>query len=98
MTERDVFIAALQQQDPEQRQAYLDGACAQRPELREQVEGLLRLHHGAGSFLEGPAAETPPATGAFQGAAERAPSAPEAAGAVVGPYELVERIGEGGMG
>ena len=68
MTERDVFIAALQQEDPAQRRAYLDGACAHQPELRRQVEHLLRLHEGAGSFLEGPAAAAA-ATGAFPGPA-----------------------------
>ena len=48
MTEREVFIAALQKEDPAQRQAYLDEACAQQPELRQQVEQLLRLFGGAG--------------------------------------------------
>ena len=95
MTERDVFIAALQQDDPADRRAYLDGACAEKPELRRQVEHLLRLHEGAGSFLEAPAVET--ATAAFADAAGQAPPG-EAAGAVIGPYELLQRIGEGGMG
>src|SRR5947209_7628819 len=95
MTERDVFIAALQQQEPGQRRAYLDGACADRHELREQVEGLLRLHQGAGSFLENPAAEA--TTGVFSGSGGQ--DSPDAApGAVLGPYRLIERIGEGGMG
>src|SRR4051812_13948928 len=96
MTERDVFIAALQQEDPARRRAYLDEACAGRPELRRQVEDLLRLHEAAGGFLEQPAAGSTP-TGAFQGAAEPAP-APEAAGAAVGRYRLLEQVGEGGMG
>src|SRR5215831_4506523 len=96
MTERDLFIAALQQEDPAGLRAYLDGACAGRPELRRQVEQLLRLHDGAGSFLEKPAAE-PAATGAPPDAAEQAPS-PEAPGAVIGPYKLLEPVGEGGMG
>src|SRR3954464_12872758 len=96
MTERDVFIAALQREDPAERRAYLDGACARKPELREQVEDLLRLHKGAGSFLERPAAETP-ATGTFTNAAEQAPS-PAAPGAIIGRYKLIEQIGEGGMG
>src|SRR5262245_53595920 len=95
MTEREVFIAALQQEDPERRRAYLDGACSGKPELREQVECLLRLHQGAGSFADGPAPEA--ATGAFAGAAKQAPAG-EAAGALVGPYKLLQQIGEGGMG
>src|SRR5256884_4041350 len=96
MTERDIFIAALQKEDPAERQAYLDEAGARHPELRQQVENLLRLYAGAGSFLEQPAAAAP-ATGAFPGAAEQAPS-PEAPGATIGPYKLLEQIGEGGMG
>src|SRR4051794_25925174 len=91
MTERDVFIAALQQDDPNRRRAYLDGACAGQPEVRRQVEQLLRLHEGAGSFLERPAA----ATGAFH-EAEQAPG--EAPGAMVCAYKLIQQIGEGGMG
>src|SRR5437764_3209520 len=96
MTERDIFVAALQKDDPAERQAYLDEACAGQPELRRQVEHLLRLHEGAGSFLEKPAAESP-ATGAISGAAEQA-SSPEVPGGLIGPYKLIEQIGEGGMG
>src|SRR4051794_20423959 len=96
MSERDIFIAALQQQDPAQRRAFLDETCAGQPELRQQVEHLLRLHEGAGSFLEKPAAEAG-ATGPFPNAPERA-SAGEASGARIGPYKLIEQIGEGGMG
>src|SRR5438874_13627131 len=96
MTERDLFVAALQKDDPAERQAYLDEACAGQPELRRQVENLLRLHEGAGSFLEQPAAASA-ATGAFQNAAGHA-SPPEAPGAVIGTYKPLEQIGEGGMG
>jgi serine/threonine protein kinase len=96
MSERDIFIAALQQPDPVQRRAFLDAACFDQPALRQQVEHLLQLHEGAGSFLENPAAASP-ATGPFPDAAEPASSG-EAPGAVIGPYKLIEQIGEGGMG
>src|SRR5215468_8838094 len=96
MTERDIFIAALQTEGPAQRQAYLDEACAGRPELRQQVDDLLRLYEGAGSFLEQPAAE-PSVTGAFSSVPEQGPP-PEAPGTMIGPYKLVEQVGEGGMG
>src|SRR5262249_43556964 len=86
----------LQKDDPAERQAYLDQACAGQTALRQQVEHLLRLHEGAGSFLQNPAAESA-ATGGYQGAAEAAASS-EAAGTVIGPYKLIETIGEGGMG
>src|SRR3954447_1977953 len=96
MTERDVFIAALQREDPAERRAYLDGACAQKPQLRREVEHLLRLHEGAGSFLQVPVVET--ATGATPGATEQTSSLEEGTGTVIGPYELLQRLGEGGMG
>ena len=96
MTERDIFIAALQKDDLAQRQAYLEEACTQQPELREQVENLLRLYESAGSFLQKPAAASA-ATGAFQGAVDST-SSPEAPGTIIGPYKLLQQIGEGGMG
>jgi tetratricopeptide (TPR) repeat protein len=102
MTERDIFITALQKDDPAERQAYLAEVCAGQPKLREQVEGLLRLYQQAGSFLEQPAAAPPGgATGAFAaGGAEHPSSAEhEEVGAVIaGRYKLAEQIGEGGMG
>src|SRR5262245_15756969 len=95
MSERDIFIAALQQEGAAQRQAFLDQACAGQPDLRQQVEQLLRLHEGAGSFLEKPAGELV-ATGPLQDTAGQASH--EASGASIGPYKLVELLGEGGMG
>jgi serine/threonine protein kinase/tetratricopeptide (TPR) repeat protein len=96
MTERDIFIAALQVDDPAKREAYLNEACAKRPELLRQVEDLLRLYENAGSFLQEPAAESAD-TGAFQNTAEPAASI-ETPGAMIGLFKLLEQIGEGGMG
>ena len=96
MTERDIFIAALQEEDPVHRLAYLDEACAGQPELRQQVDDLLRVHEGAGSFLQKPAVEAA-MTGPLQDTAERA-EVREGPGTVIGPYKLLEQIGEGGFG
>src|SRR6516165_2113153 len=93
MSERDIFIAALQKDDPAQRQAYLEEACAGQPELRRQVENLLRLHEGAGSFLDQPA-QTP--TKSPYSTVE--PPGREKLGTFIGPYKLIELVGEGGMG
>src|SRR5262245_3080934 len=91
MSEREIFIAALQKNDPAQRQVYLDQACSGQPDLRKQVEDLLGLYQGAGSFLEKPAAESAaPATLDH-------PSL-EYPGSQIGPYQLMEQIGEGGFG
>jgi WD40 repeat protein/serine/threonine protein kinase len=67
--------------------AYLDQACAANPALRASVEALLRANVGATGFLERSA---PAAT------IDQPPS--EQAGSLIGPYKLLEQIGEGGMG
>jgi serine/threonine protein kinase len=88
MNERDIFDAALSIDDPARRAAYLDRACAGRPGLREHIDGLLRASEQVGSFLESPALAAPaPAEGPVSGP-----------GTVIGPYKLMEQIGEGGMG
>ncbi len=99
MTERDIFIAALQQPGPAERAAYLDRACGGDPALRGRVVELLREQEQLGSFLEQPA-EVPGGTGPFTPASgEVIPTAPaEGPGAVIGPYKLLQQIGEGGMG
>jgi serine/threonine protein kinase/WD40 repeat protein len=57
MGERDIFLNALDREDPVARAAYLDVACADRPDLRRRIERLLRAHKVGGSFLEESAPE-----------------------------------------
>src|SRR5262249_45161607 len=56
MSERSIFLNALDREDPAERAAYLDQACAGRPELRRRIERLLQAHVEE-SFLEVPAPE-----------------------------------------
>ncbi len=91
-----VFSAALDCGSADERQAYLDRACAGDPALRQRVEALLRAHERAGGFLGPPGPEE---TAAREPSAESSPAAaPEAGTIVAGRYKLLERIGEGGMG
>ena len=86
----EIFNEALDRGSPAERAAYLDRACAGDPALRARVEALLAVHDRAGEFLEAPAlAPTIDAS---------PPEPAECAGTVIGPYKLLERIGEGGMG
>jgi eukaryotic-like serine/threonine-protein kinase len=89
MNADDIFQAALEQATPAERAAYLDAVCAHDPNLRARVEGLLQSHEQAGSFLERPL---------FDNAATVSQPSPEAPATVIGPYKLIEQIGEGGMG
>src|SRR5262245_7514429 len=90
MQEQSIFIEALERENPAERAAFLDRACAADPALRQRVERLLQRHQQAGPFLE------PPATG-LAATVEEQPLA-ERPGTVIGPYKLLEQIGEGGMG
>src|SRR5262245_10373249 len=57
MTERSVFLVALEYDDPGERSAYLDRACAGDAALRAEVEQLLSAHERSGSFMGRPAPE-----------------------------------------
>ena len=52
MSPREIFVSALDIDDAVQRRAYLDVQCAGNEELRQEIDGLLRAHDDAGSFLE----------------------------------------------
>src|SRR5262249_9159790 len=90
MNERELFIAALQTEDTRQRLAYLREACGPNPALLERVEGLLRVYEGAGTFLESGVADPIPTVDQSLFC--------ERPGTLVGPYKLLQEIGEGGMG
>src|SRR5215467_4769970 len=57
MSERTIFLTALEKRDPAERASYLGNACAGDLILRQRVEALLRSHDDAGSFLEAPIGE-----------------------------------------
>jgi tetratricopeptide (TPR) repeat protein len=85
-----VFFAALAEGSPQGRAAYLDAACAGDPDLRRRVEKMLAAQERAGSFMDRPAGR--PVVTVDE------PPVLEQPGTVIGPYKLLEQIGEGGMG
>src|SRR5262249_41401207 len=86
---REIFLAALEQA-PDQRDAYLDQLCGGDEALRRTVAVMLKAHAaGEGPLDRGALRDE--RTGAHETAAE-------APGTVIGPYKLVQQIGEGGMG
>jgi serine/threonine protein kinase/WD40 repeat protein/tetratricopeptide (TPR) repeat protein len=90
MKPEDILLAAVEKKTPAERAAYLDGACGPDADLRAEVEALLQAHEAAGSFLEQPLFEPTPTV-------DQLPAA-EGPGTRIGPYKLLQQIGEGGFG
>jgi serine/threonine protein kinase len=86
----EIFWEAFQLAPGDRRESYLDGACGTDTELRQRVEKLLHVQPKLQEFLEAPFAGPAPAVD-FASLSERP-------GSVIGPYKLLEQIGEGGMG
>jgi serine/threonine protein kinase len=85
LTEEEIFNAALQKPAAE-RAAFLDRACQGDTLLRAAVEALVAAHEVPDSFLEAPLGE----------ATIEQPT--ERLGTQIGPYKLLQQIGEGGFG
>jgi eukaryotic-like serine/threonine-protein kinase len=91
----DLYHAALEQ-EPAARGAFLAGACDSDSELRREVESLLAQASGD-SPLNRPAWEG----GLASDAAPMTPdgqSGPFKAGGAIAHYQIVSKLGEGGMG
>jgi len=89
MKEEQIFQDAIEQ-PADQRTAFLLDACGDDVALRERVEVLLKAHASPGSFLGSPAAELAATTDTC--------FITEQPGTIIGPYKLLQQIGEGGMG
>jgi WD40 repeat protein/serine/threonine protein kinase/tetratricopeptide (TPR) repeat protein len=85
-----IFSEALATEDPKERKKYLDMVCEGNQKLRAEIEKLLDAHVEAGNFLESPAVD-------INATIDFSPLI-EGPGTKIGHYELLELIGEGGMG
>jgi serine/threonine protein kinase/WD40 repeat protein len=98
----ELFLQALERRGLGERQAYLDSACAGDAALRAEVEALLDASARAGTFLEAPAAGFPSPLGGeglmARGVGAAGEPIRERPGTVIGPYKLLEQIGEGTFG
>jgi Flp pilus assembly protein TadD len=90
MQEQSIFIEALEKDDPDQRAAFLDRVCGDDAALRQRIDKLLQRHQQADDFLERPAADL--------GVTVDQPPLSERPSPMIGPYKLLQPIGEGGMG
>ena len=84
---KTIFLNALEIASEADRQAYIEAQCAGDEALRREVAALVEEHQHVGSFLDQ--------------AKFRATSVHESSdrlGTSIGPYKLLQQIGEGGMG
>jgi serine/threonine protein kinase len=90
----DIFVRAAEIDSPADRRLFVEQQCGGNAAIQAQVESLLAAGGQIGSFLDRPAVASP------QGNGETAPFRPltEGPGTVIGPYKLLEQIGEGGFG
>jgi serine/threonine protein kinase/tetratricopeptide (TPR) repeat protein len=89
LDEASIFNAARQIQTPEARRQYIQEACGADLDLQRRVEALLRAHEDQETFLTSPTVELRSLLDA---------SADEGPDTSIGPYRLIDRIGQGGMG
>ncbi|HEX2475066.1 MAG TPA: serine/threonine-protein kinase [Lacipirellulaceae bacterium] len=84
---QSIFISAVENYAPDEWNKFLDDACREDVALRQRVELLLRAHQGEDSLLDrGDVDSSDVGTIAEQ------------PGTVIGPYKLLQQIGEGGFG
>jgi serine/threonine protein kinase len=111
---RAIFDQAREIDSPDERAAFLNRACAHTPDVRAEVEALLRAGAAAGSFLETPAAgrlagalpggsggddtRTGPAALVDEPLDFLEPSDKPGSIGRLGHYEVREVVGCGGMG
>jgi serine/threonine protein kinase/tetratricopeptide (TPR) repeat protein len=86
---KSIFLAAIDEHAPEQWPAFLEQACAGDILLRAAVEKLLRAQSEMGTFHEARRFAPPPTVDE---------PITERPGTIIGPYKLLEQIGEGGFG
>jgi hypothetical protein len=84
-----VFLKAVEECEPGKWSDFLDVTCEGDSDLRRRVEVLLEAHLGEDSLFDDQA-----------GAASPTLDQPitEKPGTQIGPYKLLQQIGEGGMG
>ena len=85
----EIFSGALTRRLPAERAAYLDGACRGDPDLRARVDARLAAHEDAQGFLEESAVGAVRGENGLEG---------EGPGSRIGPYKILQLIGEGGFG
>ena len=86
---KEIFYAALELSDPDERLEYVERSCGTKAELRRRVHALLAANEAAGSFMDHRQPDNDLATYVHR---------TEGPGSVIDHYKLLEQIGEGAFG
>lgn len=92
---QDVFANALEIADASERRAMLDRACAGQPQLRERIDLLLVAHEKSDDFISDCISVVAGSVGEMTPSSE---PGEDLIGSRIGPYKLLQKIGEGGGG
>ena len=93
-----IFCGAIEIASGEERAAFIARACGPDEGLRRRVGRLVDAHFQAGSFLESPVDAPTDLVSPDAAAAPTTTGAIPDTDRVIGPYKLLQPIGEGGMG
>ncbi len=88
--QKSIFFRAVEISQPDERDAYLQEECGDNEALRAEIDALLKAHHQANDLLNGPHNSSPVTLDV--------PEITEQLGSQIGPYRLLQKLGEGGMG
>ena len=88
--EKAIFKVACCIESTEARDDYLNQVCGDNREILSRVGTLLRMQEESPSFMESPLVRGDPTL-------DMGPVL-ERPGTQIGPYKLIQEIGEGGMG
>ncbi|HEX9045620.1 MAG TPA: serine/threonine-protein kinase [Verrucomicrobiae bacterium] len=103
----DIFCAALELEDASRRQAYVEQRCSGNAELRAKVEALLSAREAAAKVfvgvspalaLTGDICDSLVNEPGVRRSAGLGPALEEPLGTWIGPYRLLQVLGEGGCG
>jgi serine/threonine protein kinase len=102
MSEETLFHLA-REKAPSERAAFLEEVCAGDVKLRQRLEVLLQAHDSPKNVLEQPVISREATLDSYPGPARDEEDSvehgtSEGPGNRIGPYKLLQQIGEGGMG
>ena len=88
MNETEIFARVAEERDPEKQTELIRELCGSNQEVRTRIQAMIDAHNAPDSFFE-----TPVSDSEFLSVKQLV-----SAGATIGPYKLLQEIGEGGMG